>query len=244
MKLALISDIHANLEALEAVLKDAEVQGVDRMHCLGDVIGYGSNPVECIDLVQTHCEIKLVGNHEYAALGLVPGSHMNHLARQSMDWTRGRLTDREIAIIAEYAMTSQAEDSLLVHASPFQPEAWHYVLSETEARPAFQHFSGRLAFFGHTHLPLIFSLTPGDSLRSQTGHDIDLDTEDNTRYLINVGSVGQPRDDDPRACYVVYDSTEAAITYRRVDYDICATQAKMTEAHLPQQLIERLEAGR
>lgn len=244
MKLALISDIHANQEALEAVLKDSEAQGVDRVHCLGDVIGYGSNPVECLNLVEAHCDVKLMGNHEYAALGLVPESHMNRLARQSMDWTRTKLTDREISLVSEFDMTAEVDDALLVHASPFQPEQWHYVLSETEARPAFQHFKSRLGFFGHTHLPLIFSLTPSDNLRIQAGHDIDLDDQDKTRYLINVGSVGQPRDDDPRACYVVYDTVEAAIMYHRVTYDISAAQAKMADAHLPQQLIERLEAGR
>lgn len=244
MKLALISDIHANLEALEAVLKDVETEHVDVVHCLGDVVGYGCNPVECLELVQKYCEVKLMGNHEYAALGLVPESHMNHLARASMDWTRDKLTDREISMISQFDMTAEIENGVLVHASPYQPERWHYILSETEAREAFGHFKGRVAFFGHTHLPLIFSLSQGDSLRHQTGHDIDLDIEDNTRYLINTGSVGQPRDDDPRACYLVYDSVAAAINYRRVEYDISTAQAKMTEAQLPQQLIQRLEAGR
>jgi len=244
MKLALISDIHANQEALEAVLKDSETRGVERIHCLGDVIGYGSNPVECLNLVKAHCDVKLMGNHEYAALGLVPESHMNSLARRSMEWTRTRLTDCEIAMVSEFDMTAEIDGGLLVHASPFQPEQWHYVLSEIEARPAFRHFKSRLAFFGHTHLPLIFSLAPSDNLRIQAGHDIDLDDQDETRYLINIGSVGQPRDDDPRAFYVVYDTAEAAIRYHRVAYDISAAQAKMTDAHLPRQLIERLEAGR
>ena len=244
MRLALISDIHANLEALEAVLRDIETADVEKIHCLGDVIGYGCDPVACLRLVQDHCEIKLMGNHEYAALGLLPPSQMNNLARQSMEWTVQVITDQEIAIMAEFEMDATTAGVYLVHASPCQPDSWPYILSETEARQAFPCFSQKITFFGHTHLPMVFSLAPGDSLRGRVGHDLDFDDDVQTRHLINIGSVGQPRDVDPRACYVVFDGEEGSVTYRRVEYDIKATQAKMIRAQLPQQLIERLEVGR
>ena len=242
MKLALISDIHGNLEALQTVLKDIESQRVDRIHCLGDVIGYGCDPVACLHLVADSCEIKLMGNHEYAAIGVLPAEAMNIHARQSIQWTVPRLTDREISLIAGFDMTAEQDDRLLVHASPYEPDEWHYVLAPHEATEAFEHTESRLVFHGHTHLPVVYCLTPGGRIRTIAAHDFDPDEE--SRYLINVGSVGQPRDNDPRACYVVHDTSEDTISYRRVKYDISATQAKMCQAEMPRMLIDRLQAGR
>jgi len=242
MKLALISDIHSNLEALEAVLKDIESQQVERIHCLGDVVGYGCDPVACVNLVAEHCDVKLMGNHEYAAIGVLPEAAMNIHARQSIHWTISHLSDREISLIAGFDMTAEQDDRLLVHASPFEPDEWHYILTPIEAAEAFEHNESRLVFHGHTHLPVVFCLTPAGRIRTVAAHDFDPDEE--SRYLINVGSVGQPRDNDPRACYVVYDTKEDAIGYRRVEYDISATQAKMCRAEMPQMLIDRLQAGR
>jgi predicted phosphodiesterase len=242
MKLALISDIHGNLEALESVLKDIESQQIERIHCLGDVIGYGCDPMACLHLVAEHCDVKLMGNHEYAAIGALPSDAMNIHARQSIRWTVTRLTDREISLISEFDLTAEQDDRLLVHASPYEPDEWHYVLASHEAAEAFEHAESRLVFHGHTHLPVIYCLAPGGRIRTVVAHDFDPDEE--SRYLINVGSVGQPRDNDPRACYVVYDTSEDTINYRRVAYDISATQAKMCQAEMPQMLIDRLQAGR
>ena len=242
MRIALISDIHANREALEAVLQDMEERHVDKIHCLGDVIGYGCDPVACLELVDKNCDLKLMGNHEYAAIGVVPLENMNRFARESIVWTRNQLGDREISMIADYDLSREAEDGLLVHASPFEPDEWHYIFTEREAVLGFESFQLRLAFHGHTHVPIIFCQTPAGRLRTIVGHDFDPDED--CRYLINVGSVGQPRDDDPRACYVVYDSKENAIDYHRVEYDFRATQAKMSKAEMPKMLIERLEVGR
>jgi predicted phosphodiesterase len=242
MKLALISDIHGNLEALGEVLRDVESQRVDRIHCLGDVVGYGCDPVACLHLVAEHCDVKLMGNHEYAAIGVLPPDAMNIHARQSIHWTVTRLTDREISLISEFDLTAEQDDRLLVHASPYEPDGWHYVLAPHEAAEAFEHTESRLVFHGHTHLPVIYCLAPGGRIRTVAAHDFDPDEE--SRYLINVGSVGQPRDNDPRACYVVYDTSEDAVNYRRVEYDISATQAKMCRAEMPQMLIDRLQAGR
>lgn len=242
MRIALISDIHGNLEALEAVLKDIETHQVDRIHCLGDVVGYGCDPGACLALVDKSCEIKLMGNHEYAVIGILPLEAMNSLARQSIQWTKGQLDDREVSQIADFDMMAEDAGCCLVHASPHKPDDWHYVLSESEATAAFKHFDQTLAFHGHTHLPMIFAQTPHGKIRTIVGHDFDPAEE--TRYLVNVGSVGQPRDKDCRAAYAVYDSDEVSVNYYRVEYDIKATQAKMSRAEMPVTLVERLELGK
>jgi predicted phosphodiesterase len=197
MVVALISDIHANLEALEAVLEDISDQKADRVWCLGDIIGYGCDPVACLEKIQDSCQIMLMGNHEYAALGLIGGDYLNEYAQHSLDWTMTVLTDHEIGMIADLSLSSSQRECLLVHSSPHRPDEWHYVLAASDAQVAFADFEQWLCFHGHTHLPMIFSLAPDGKVRGQAGHDVDPDPEN--RYLINVGSVGQPRDNDPRA---------------------------------------------
>lgn len=242
MKLALISDIHANLEALQAVFREIEAHQVDRIDCLGDVIGYGCDPVACLDMINRHCSIKLMGNHEYAAIGVLPSEAMNLAARQSIHWTQGQLGDREISIIADFDMTAVDSDCLLVHASPHEPDEWHYILSQREAQEGFAQLNHAIGFHGHTHLPLIFCQAPNGKVRTIVGHDFDPDEE--CSYLINVGSVGQPRDNDPRASYVIFDVNEMSVSYHRVEYDVAKTQAKMCQAEMPAMLIDRLEVGR
>lgn len=242
MRTALISDIHGNLEALQAVLDDIASQQVDQICSLGDVIGYGCDPVACLHLVAERCRIKLMGNHEYAAIGVLPPDAMNLNARQSILWTQSHLTDRELSLIAGFKMTAELDNVLLVHASPFEPDEWHYVLSPNDAAEAFRQVDHRLIFCGHTHLPVIYCRPPVGKIRTVGAHDFDPDEE--SRYLVNIGSVGQPRDNDPRASYVIYDGAEQAVAFRRVQYDIQATQAKMCRAEMPQMLIDRLQVGR
>jgi predicted phosphodiesterase len=242
MTFALISDIHGNLEALEAVLREIDKLKVDMICCLGDVIGYGSNPNECLDLVDRNCMIKLVGNHEYSSMGLLPMDNLNKVARTSASWTTAQLDDRSMSIINRFTMDATVDNSYLVHSSPFEPAKWHYILGQHEADQAFKHLNTQICFYGHSHLPMIFAESAGGEHRCQVGHSFQPDEE--TRYLINIGSVGQPRDNDPRACYVTFDSAEVDVVYHRVEYDIQRTQTKMQEAELPRLLIERLAVGR
>ncbi len=242
MRIALISDIHGNLEALEAVLADVDKHQVEEIHCLGDVVGYGCDPVACLDTVVKRCKTTLMGNHEYVAMGLLSEEHLNSVARASLSWTADQLSDRDLSLIADFEMTHTVEKALLVHSSPFEPDQWHYIISRDAAETAFDICGAHLCFFGHTHLPMIFSSRPGSSLRQQAGHDFLPDPD--TRYLVNVGSVGQPRDNDNRASYVVYDSQEQEINFHRVEYDIALAQSKMTRAKAPAMLIERLSVGR
>ncbi|MEA3297231.1 MAG: metallophosphoesterase family protein [candidate division Zixibacteria bacterium] len=241
MKYALVSDIHGNLEALTAVLHDIEKQHVDSIHCLGDVIGYGPDPVACLRLVDQHCDTKLMGNHEFTALGLQSAEVFNNAARKAVEWTRTQLTDTELSMMADFLMDRSMDDMFLVHASPFEPQQWHYILTVEEAELAFQHLKSGICFFGHSHLPMIIRETADESPHFQVGHTILADTE--TRYLINAGSVGQPRDNDPRACYLVFDDDEREISFNRVEYDINVSQQKMTTAFLPDALISRLAKG-
>jgi predicted phosphodiesterase len=242
MKLALISDIHGNLEALVSVLNHIEKQKVDSVHCLGDVIGYGSDPNSCLELVHKNCDRKIMGNHEYAALGLEDTDDYNPAAQKSAMWTRAQLSDREKALIAEFDISHSLGDILLIHASPYQPNEWHYILNAEAALEAFEYLDEKLCFVGHSHVPQIYAERENDLPRSQVGHDFLPDEQ--SRYLVNIGSVGQPRDNDPRACYVTFDTDEYEVLYHRVDYDIETTQDKMSQANLPRMLIARLSMGR
>jgi len=242
MKLALLSDIHANLEALTAVLREVEHRQVDEIYSLGDVIGYGCDPSECLRLVDSTCKVRLMGNHEFSVLGHLSTDSYTHVARVSTEWTQHAITDREAAIIADFEMECWLDDILLVHASPYEPEEWHYILTPSEAADAFDHFDGAICFHGHSHIPVIFSEVPGALPRRKSAHDFDPSEE--SRYIVNVGSVGQPRDNDPRACFAILDTESRHVEYHRVEYDIKQTQAKMTDADLPKMLVNRLAVGR
>ncbi len=242
MKFALISDIHANYEALTKVLADIETQKVDTIHCLGDIIGYGAEPGLCLEAVSKYCDVKLMGNHEYAALGLIYTEHYNAAAKESSEWTKTQLSDNDLSLIADFEMSHSFDNFLLVHAYPFEPEKWRYIIAPNAAIEGFMHFTEKICFFGHSHLPQIF-IEQEDALpRCQVGHDFLPDREN--RYLINIGSVGQPRDNDNRACYLIFDTDEYEVFYRRVEYDISATQDKMAEHKMPEMLISRLAIGR
>ena len=242
MRYAVISDIHANLEALTAVLADIEKQSVDQIVCLGDVVGYGVDPVPCIDLVEKHCTVKLKGNHEAAALGEISTDHYNPAARQSATWTRAHLNDKTMSIIKGYTMEHEEPGIYFVHASPLEPSTWRYVLNIDEAAAGIACMPQRVGFNGHTHLPMIFSSLKNYPIRQSIGHTFCPDPE--TRYLINVGAVGQPRDNDPRASYAIYDTVEEEVTFRRLEYDFKTTQDKMIQAEAPELLIARLSAGK
>jgi len=242
MRLALISDIHANLEALTAVLKDIEKQNIDEIICLGDVIGYGSDPVACLEQVNRTCKVKLMGNHEYAALGLLSTDYYHTDAKKAAQWTLQQLSDREYSMISDYEMDNKMDNIYLVHSSPHEPEMWHYILDQKHARLAFDYFEGDICFHGHSHVPMIFLEIEDKLPRMQIGHDIQ--TDQDNRYLINVGSVGQPRDDDPRACYVILDTKEDEVFFNRIEYDINTVQQKMKNVNLPEMLINRLSVGK
>lgn len=240
MKVLLISDVHANLPALEAVLADAG--SIDAVWCLGDLTGYGPHPNECISLTQTLPNlICLTGNHDTAVLSQIDVNDFNDEARYTVLWTTDTLTPANHTRLSSYPAREMKDDYTLVHASPRHP-VWEYILDAYTARINFKYFDTDICLVGHTHLPGIFRQKGNYHI----GFEIpqaDKPIQMNGRAIVNPGSVGQPRDYNPQASYAVLDPDMRVITFRRVAYDIHAVQSCMIEAGLPERHIYRLSAG-
>lgn len=241
MRYAILSDIHANLEALRAVLADAR-DCTDAALCLGDIVGYGADPAPCIELVAERCETTVGGNHEQAVAGRLDLEWFNPYARAAAEWTRERLDDDARAWLGALPLLSEVGDTTLVHASPTQPDEWEYLVSAEEGFAAFGAFTTRLCFVGHSHLPAVW--VQGSWGRDHAAGSAAIAIEPGCRYIINVGSVGQPRDHDPRAAYALWDVDRRTVTIRRVGYDVQAARAKIVAAGLPKFLADRLADGR
>ena len=238
---AVISDIHSNIEALQAVTRDIEKQRVDEILCLGDLVGYGPDPNACVEMVKNMAEIIIPGNHDWAAIGLTNIYEFNVYAKDAILWTASMLSDENSTFIEKLPIIKriQTEEIFLVHGSPIEPDKWHYVLTYEEARLNFAYLPDRYCLIGHSHLPAIIEEAPNGKI---TVYENRYNFQKGCRYIINVGSVGQPRDSNPKASYAIFDQTGVEI--RRIDYPIEQTQQKMKEAGLPSYLIDRLALGR
>jgi diadenosine tetraphosphatase ApaH/serine/threonine PP2A family protein phosphatase len=240
MRIAILSDIHANLAALTAVLAEAGRLGADRIHSLGDIVGYGPDPAACVALVQQRAAVSLTGNHDAATAGLTPAEDFNEYARWAVAWTASVLSPEERAYLGSLPYTFSADGSLAVHASPYEPARWHYIHGIVDAREHFEHFREQVCFLGHTHRPFILvEESPG---RLAHGGEI-VQLRQGCRYLVNVGSVGQPRDRDPRAGFALHDTATGEISLRRVAYPVGETQERMRAVGAPAFLVDRLAAG-
>ena len=240
MKIALFGDIHANLEALETVLADAEAQGCDSYVCLGDIVGYNANPAECLKIVRDmDCPV-VKGNHDEDAGGDHSLEMMNPVAAQALQWTRDQLNAEEREFLARMRMVRQVEDFTIVHSTLDQPNVWNYVTNKFDAMSNFSYQFTQVCFHGHTHVPRVFVR----GTRVQEVQPESIAVEEGMKYFINAGSVGQPRDGDWRASYCIYDLDAKLITFRRLEYDIKTTQEKIRAAGLPEALADRLEKGR
>ena len=240
MPILIISDIHANLAAFEAVLADAEGQW-DTIWCLGDIIGYGPNPNECVDLLRKFNHISLSGNHDWAVLGKLDINSFNDEAQVAVRWTQSVLRDDVRSYMSSLPTTLLKDPFTLVHASPRQP-VWEYILDAYTAAVNFSYFDTPYCLVGHTHVPGTFVQENKRILVRQPKYN-QVNTLPETRRIINPGSVGQPRDSDPRAAYALLDLNENTWEYRRVDYPIEQTQEQMREAGMPDKLVTRLEHG-
>ena len=247
MYIGIISDIHANLAALESVLR--AMGPVERLWCLGDVVGYGPDPNECIDYLraQPNLDVCLMGNHDAAVIGAASIADFSAEAQQAVHWTREQLSACSREFLGERrALVAHDAEFTLAHASPRDP-LWEYITSTDSASENFLYFQTPVCFVGHTHVPAIFSLGHPSIVRLQAvRHGTDLSLRDALaarRYILNPGSVGQPRDSDPRAAYAVLDAETGNVQFQRVAYDIAATQRRMQAAHLPANLIYRLDYG-
>lgn len=242
MRYAIISDIHSNLEALTAVYNDIKKQAVEEILCLGDIVGYGPNPNECIEIVRAECSVVITGNHDYACLERSEVEHFNVFASQSIFWTIEVLSDLALIYLAELPFEKKVANFNLVHASPDNPSVWNYILTLDQAIYNFSYFDEQVCFVGHTHKPTIFVETEGKEYSRERKKHIKINKDE--RYLINVGSVGQPRDSNAAASYAIFDTDNMEYELRRVNYDFRKTQKKMMESNLPNFLIERLASGR
>jgi predicted phosphodiesterase len=242
MRILIISDIHANISALEAVLKDAAP--FDQVWCLGDVVGYGPDPNQCIEKLQSLSDLICIkGNHDAAILGEITIRTFNSEARKSLKWLENTLQDSNRAWLQALKETADVEDITLAHGSPRNP-IWEYVMDLEAARENFVHFDGRVCLVGHTHIPSVYQ-KQGESLDSVSLFfpETDFRFSINQKSILNPGSVGQPRDHDPRASYVIFDSEENLWTFHRVAYDVLSVQQRILAAGLPNRHAFRLEEG-
>jgi diadenosine tetraphosphatase ApaH/serine/threonine PP2A family protein phosphatase len=240
MRYAVLSDIHGNLEALRAVLADCAGR-VDGLLCLGDLVGYGADPAACVEVMAERAQLLVAGNHEWGVTGRLSLEWFNPMARAAAVWTAEVLGPAHNAWLATLPLTARLGEATLVHASPERPEEWTYVLTPADGYAALAAFDTRLAFVGHSHQPGHWSLGPAG--RSRRAGAVDLQLAPSHRYLVNVGSVGQPRDGDPRASYAIWDCTDDRVSIRRVPYDLAQTRRKIEAAGLPRFLADRLASG-
>ena len=248
MKIAVLADIHANLEALQTVLAHARNQGITKFVCLGDIVGYNANPHECLEIVRGLDLLGVVmGNHDAVACGAQPLAGFNPYAAMAAQWTREQLTDEEQTWLAQlpYKQDILVEETMsrftIVHASLYMPETWDYVFDSHEANLSMQYQWMPVCFIGHTHAPIAYERS---MLETIAGSYDTLQFNPEHKYLVNCGSVGQPRDRDPRAAYVSYDLAEQTIQLHRLEYDVKTAQQKVLAAGLPEYCATRLAAGR
>lgn len=239
--IAIVSDIHANLPALEAVLADIESQGIRELLCLGDVVGYGAQPAECIELLRSKTFLSILrGNHDAYAASEVDPPNVSPETLEGISWTRARLTPEHRAWLGTLPLTWQGREIEAVHAALPNPESWDYVLEPAAAARHFAHQQQRVCFIGHSHRPAMFvdgedralDLTSLESIRPDR------------KQVINAGSVGQPRDKDPQACYLIYRRNKQDVWWRRVSYDVSAAQTAIIAAGLPMKFAQRLAMGK
>jgi predicted phosphodiesterase len=244
MRYAAISDIHSNLTAFQAVLQDIEARGgVQRIWCLGDIVGYGPDPKECIELLRQYDHVCVAGNHDWGAIAKIEIDDFNPEAAAACRWTGLHLGPQEVDYLSHLPPMFSEGDFTLVHGSPREP-IWEYLVSTYSAKVSFDYFKTRFCLVGHSHVPIFFEYLAngGECLLHELTPAATISLGVN-RLIINPGGVGQPRDGDPRASYAIYDSDQNLIWHYRVPYDIALTQQRMNEQGLPHRLAARLSHG-
>ena len=242
MRIAVISDIHSNIEALTEVLRVAEEQGVDRIVSLGDTVGYGASPNPCCDLLRSVAEVTLLGNHDAAVAGRMDYSFYYDAARHALDWSANVLSEENLAWLRSLPYTYRLGEVGFCHGSPVDPQAYEYIFALEQARELTEHVAGlpEVTFIGHSHLCKAFAIGNGevnDVVAQKFG------IRRGYKYIISVGSVGQPRDYDNRACFVICDTAARTVEYQRVEYDIDAAAQKIYDADLALNFGKRLYLG-
>jgi diadenosine tetraphosphatase ApaH/serine/threonine PP2A family protein phosphatase len=246
MRIALLSDIHANLQAFLACLSSAQTKGAERFVLLGDFVGYGPEPEACVSKVRelvSSGALAIKGNHDHAAIE--GGVSMNDLARTAIDWTRDQLSSDSLTFLSGLPLALADRDRLYVHADPSAPQRWNYVLGPEDARIGLLATDSRITFCGHVHVPALYGLsTAGKVIAHRPVTDVAIPLSTQFRWLAVVGAVGQPRDGNPAASFALYDTDSRELTYCRVPYDVEEVAAQIRAAGLPERLALRLLLGR
>jgi predicted phosphodiesterase len=239
-KYAILGDIHSNWEALTAVLADAESHGADTYVCVGDIVGYNANPAECLEKIRSLCVAVVRGNHDHYVSHDECLEDFHPLAANVIDWTRRQLSREQIQYLKNLRLSRMVDGFTIVHSTLDMPEKWGYVIDALDADANFNYQTSSVCFHGHTHVPVVFE-RQGRVVRSSF---TTFNTTLGRKCFINTGSVGQPRDGDPRASYLIYEPSARRVDLRRVEYDVATTQRKIIEAGLPERLARRLEQGK
>jgi len=243
MRYLLISDIHGNLEALQATLEAARKFEPYQLMCLGDVVGYGADPQPCIELVGDKANLMLAGNHDLAVAGVIATDEFNAIAKRSIEWTREQLNAEDKDLLGNLPLQYVDGDYCYTHASPLDPMRFAYIRTLEDVADVFAHIGQRFCFVGHTHLPVLVTMSKKTG-RMEVQQDSKAKLDDDTRYFVNVGSIGQPRDSNPDSCAVVLDEEARSLEFIRVPYDISTSQGKILSNGLPSYLAERLVLAR
>lgn len=243
MRYVLMSDIHGNLEALQAALEAARRFEPYQLMCLGDFVGYGADPERCIELAGDKANLMLAGNHDLAVSGIISTDDFNTIARESIDWTREQLSAEDRELLSNLPLQYIDGDYCYTHASPIDPIRFMYIRTLEEVAEVFASIGQRFCFVGHTHLPVLVAMNTRQG-RMEVVRDARIDLAEHCRYFVNVGSVGQPRDSNPDACMVVLDEEAGSLEFVRVPYDVSKSQGKILSNGLPSYLAERLVLAR
>ncbi|MBI5145389.1 MAG: metallophosphoesterase family protein [Candidatus Omnitrophica bacterium] len=242
MRYAIFADIHSNLEAFDAVIQALNQESIDKYLCLGDVVGYAANPKECIQKVRDLAMITVAGNHDWASVGLFSLDYFNPVAAQALLWTKRNLDEQDRYFLESLKLIYKNEDLTLVHATLNNPQDFNYMDNTYIAAETLGLLENNICFIGHTHRPGIFIKDKEDSVQYKEVDKIDI--KEGSKYIINVGSVGQPRDGNPDAAYAIYDTKKKQVEIQRISYDWETTRKKIHATSLPKFLGDRLLVGR
>ena len=242
MRYGIFADVHSNLEALDAVIKAYQKEAIDKYLCVGDVVGYATNPKECIQIVKSFTMITMAGNHDWGSVDLFSVDYFNPNAKEAILWTKHNLDTQDKYFLESLKLVYKNEDLTLVHGTLDAPEEFHYMTDTYIAQESFKLLENNICFIGHSHVTGVFVNDKDGPIYYQEVDYIDI--KDENKYIINVGSVGQPRDDNPQSAYCIYDTSKKEVQIKRISYDIQTTRGKIIEAGLPRFLGDRLLIGK
>jgi predicted phosphodiesterase len=241
MRYGIFSDVHSNLEAFQAVVKAYEKEKIDKYLCLGDVVGYGADPNECVEINRSLSEVTLAGNHDWAAVNMFSREFFNKDAKETIVWTSLQLSDNSRSYLQNLKLVKEFNDFVLVHGSLSAPEKFDYLLNVNDCQASFQLMRPNICFVGHTHVPVVYIKDKSGNTRYEDTQKLKI--ESGNKYIINVGSVGQPRDSIPKASFCIWDTEKHEVEIKRALYDVFMARQKIIDKGLPEFLGNRLLVG-